>query len=491
MDTESIRIIYDAIVDGKKHQIRQDYKSLLDPYSHLDYPLSNVGILPRVTRKFLGNWINLPNLIANLNRLPLVKELFCDFQLNNFEKKRLIKDALSIIGTESYTAEWTRVAANMQLNDVIEVSTGITVDANNLLAKTLEQKIVDFFSCKRDRMFKIFDVGAGTGNTILPVISLMNDLVRGEKIPSDFYKKVQIFLLDVSSDALEMTYSRLAGKLPYFGIFDGSCPIMRIVPIKSNFINLPKNETLKKHGGSMDLIVSGAAICHQTDLQPFIYQMYSLLRKGGVMSVWDWYNGPSFAAPRLRMSKDAERKIVFNIKNKGEEQVMSFLDDEMRSNKENDLFYLLMESASEVNVIYEILETDSISVISNFRTLLGFLGYLPAGRGVLTEGFLINGLEAEDCLLDMYNKRISLEKGFNFFDDFLGLLCGKTPEFQSAYYMLEGYGDDYAKIMNKVGFVNAVDHTFMGVYKKYKSYVGRSMTDLMPARQIRYTYGEK
>jgi SAM-dependent methyltransferase len=439
----------------------------------------------------------------------------------------MVEDVLCRIGTMSYTPEWSNTSAGTQIDDIIESSTAITVAANNMLAQKLEDKIVSHFRKSYGRRkLKIMDVGVGFGNTIVPVLNIMEDLAEQKKIPSDYMDYLQIFLVDVSEAALNFTFSRLTSKIPELRalrvqkkLTPVSEPVMEALQRKKNtiesfvkripinFADIAYNEELRQQKENIDIIVSGAAFCHQTDMVPFFEELHTLLRPedksrgidGGVLHAWDWYNGPSWAAPRLRLSKDHMRRAVYYVKDPaGVLHVKRIEEDVALCGRERQELYKALECAEDMQVIYEITDMDTRVVLANFRTLLGVLGYVKrdeSGRKY-TRRIRTTGESIDSHLISMFAHHIENDHGFSYFDDFLKTAIPALDEprpfkEESAYYLIEGYGDNYSEAMKRAGFGWALDEPFVEVYHRYKAEAGRELTGMVPVDQIRYTEGRR
>ncbi len=500
-------LMYDHLVDNYRdgngvHRagIKPDFKPLLEPYFGTPYPLSRVGILPRVTRKYMGNWINVMALTDYFYKVDRVGPLLQESTNSFWSAKELVKDVLSWIGTESYTDEWTKKSASMQLEDILEESIGVPEAANRILAQELEAKITGHFRSGKRRRLRILDLGVGVGNTIAPVIELMGDLADGGHIPHDFMKYVQVFLVDVSRRALNLTMARLTTHLPGLPELSYSTPVGNIVMLPSNFAELNMNATLNAYRGKMDLVISGASICHQTDLMPFFSFVRDLLAPDGEFHAWDWYNGPSWAAPRLRLSRDDRRRNVFYVQDRdGRLHPPIYVDDEgSLTGRERKDFCGLARDAQGISVVYEMTEDDAAVVLANFRTLLRVLGYVGKDKDGMKVSRLVDGEDIDLYLRSMFDQYVEKEHGFSYIEDFLGKVIPRLDDpgplkEESAYYLIEGYGDDYGRVMRRAGFGFSDDENFLEVYRRHKG-KGASkepMTHMVPVYQIRYTTGTR
>ncbi|MFC1741647.1 class I SAM-dependent methyltransferase [Nanoarchaeota archaeon] len=498
---------------------KADYVMAIDPFSNRGYPVKNIGILARVTRDRQMNWINTPLLTRCLNR-GNIGYLFNRMGYSRHQRIKAVEKVIARIGTESYSPEWTRDGANRQIDNKIGPSTKrMPDDANRILACTLADKITRHFKSGRNRILRIMDVGTGTGNTIIPLLEVMNTLAsttedtgvrdmqtryrlnsiieefRGEGIGEDFYKYVRLYLVDVSRDALMTTYNKVKRVVP--GITDNT-PAGGVILVHDNFLNLAYNPCLRDIVESpynrLDVIVSGAAICHQTEFQQFFRQMHSLLGEDGLMHVWDWKNAQSFAAPNLRIGQYGGDRVVFEVTcADGRLYIKDIPDGEQLQLKEREALYDKLETARNVRVIYEMGSEsgDSELVLSNFRTWLGFLGYID-WEGMNKRATKIEGDDVDKYLARIYHKYTQMEQGFNFCR-FLELLEGVEPiGDKSAYNVIEGTGKSYAKEMMEAGFSYAEESTMPEVHRQGRdSYDEETLSDITRAHQIHFAFGRR
>lgn len=525
-------LVYDAFVDvvGRMPRIREGFREWLEPYAGDRYPLSKVGMFPRVTRRYMENWINVPKITKRLRQVKAIDVVMRELGLSPRESYSLVMDVMSRIGAESYTPEWNTISASIQLDDVISSWTEeMTKKSNVILAQTVRPKILSHFSGGGKRCLRIMDVGVGMGDTILPVMELMRVLAVEKKIPEDYLKYTRIFLVDVSRYALDATSARLEERIPGLEQLKNITEIGNVVRIPVNFADLHKNSILRSQEGNIDMIISGASICHQTDLLPFFRMANYLLRNDGILHAWDWYNGPTYAAPRLRLSRDGKRRTMhyFGAVRNDIEHILASADDhgisydlnegefdcvpfqqskhydcrveigleEGEAGIKKSIIDSLRESCVMDYAVQEIDEEDSRIVLANFRTLLGILGFVSRDP---QSGYRcarnIGNTDVDTYLTNMYRLCITRGCGFSYIEDFLkkAIPCmdNPTPFEKSAYYLIEGYGDDYSRVMREAGFSSAQDFFFLDVYRQYKDTI-QDLTDRIPSFQIRYTFGKK
>ncbi|HII71507.1 TPA: hypothetical protein HA265_02005 [Candidatus Woesearchaeota archaeon] len=481
--------------------MRSDYLPLFEPFASRDFPVCKTGSYSRITRKYMENWVNLYHLTKVLSRDDRLGRVFQKLGLGKwgprerYEAKELVKDAVCYIGTQTYADEWDSVAAARHLGGKIEPATGITKDANAMLGKTLEDKLGRLLYS--GRVVNIFEPGVGVGYTAHPLLELVLELGGRAGRRAEFLSRVRYTYMDVSSHALDMTYSYLVESIPEFrdGIIRAGDVLQAI---RCNFADMGSEPGLMMLKGDVDLIVSGAAICHQSDLTPFFRQCYDLLRDDGVMHVWDWHNGPSFAAPRLRVSADGRTRMTkYLVRYAQGLYTAEIPDDDFLSPTRHGSVCCALEKTSDpfgVEVVYEMSAEDSSVVLANFTTLLSFLGYSYQEAGGMKYLHMPDGTPCDEYLAERF---CALSRpgspGFSFVDDFLRDAAYLEPIDPSPYYLIEGYGDDYAEKMLEAGFAHAENYEFAQVYADagLKQASRRSHTTRIHNQQIRYTFARK
>jgi SAM-dependent methyltransferase len=335
----------------------------------------------------------------------------------------------------------------------------------------------------------ILDVGAGKGGTSGPLIDKIEQLVEtGETKKSrdrskETLRRIKVVSLDICRHALEYTKRVLSEHIPE----------ENITGIVANFGQVANNKELRKYLGKVDIIISGGSIMHNTDKQPFFNFMYQLLKSGGVMQIWDWSGGYSWAAPILRIAKDGKRKFVYES-TKGNPLLIE--EGESLSFSQQQLL-----SEVEYNVIFEILERDQIAIEENLiDTWLGAKRKLIKGtdKVKIESGFLYTGVDYPAHSLGFkrsFEKAIRSERGFNFLD-FLGRVVSKLtpplPGQQTPYFFIEGYGPAkfYKDYMVKAGFKNAEYEYFTDVNDKLDRR-GKSADSIAAAHTLFFARGTK
>ncbi|MBI5398637.1 class I SAM-dependent methyltransferase [Candidatus Woesearchaeota archaeon] len=474
--------------------INDAYCSELHPWRDMPYPLNRVGTLTRVTRRFMPNWVNIPRLSRKLlrrgvfERFPEIQRIFL-YDDHRKLRNRLVLDALCMIGTESYNDEWRAVESHDQLEEVIESSTNIPAKANELLAACLRRPLVDFFGRPASSLYTVLDVGPGTGNTSVAIFETLKKLRQQGLLPPDYANRVRLILYDIQPRALNHTSRRLQA----YGEF-----IKEIVGIQGNMGEMRKSRELQHYKGNIDVVVAGAALIHNTDPYALFDELYDLLSYNGRVHVWDWHCGPSFAAPTLRLGKSGRRDLT--LRDQKGKAVMS-ISDYSEELCEEDPTLEELTAAHTMEVTCEIDETEATMVIDNFRTWLDLWGYAPmqqasyypvydecGGRGARVTQTI------EDALTRNFWAGIKGKKGFNCVRDFLGgiIVPSKVEPAgaRTAYYFIEGYGDDYAAVMRKVGFADAIDVPFSSVFYRFRA-CEESLAHTKGSNAIRFTFGRK
>jgi SAM-dependent methyltransferase len=395
-----------------------------------------------------------------------------------------VKNVCCEIDRQSYVTEWNSEIAKAQLAVIADIGRGVTRSANNILARTLEDNIVAVYHDVRSRK-RMMDVGVGDGDTIIPLLKMMNMLASAGRIPKDYLRYTQIFLVDVSQKNIEVTMERMRKEIPHIAEYGDITALGNIVSVRTSLADMPNDPTLRTLEGKVDVIFSGGTFCHQSDKEDTFAYMHRLLADKGVLHLWDWYNGPSFAASRLRLSTNNKRKTLFRV-----DHTTYCVPDEYYEPMMRRILPILA-GAREYDVTYEITEEDSEAVKANFMTLLSILGYVSRDeRGIRC--VKKKGEEDVDWLLDeMYDEMIHDENGFSYINDFLSGLQDIRPFFESAYFLIEGYGDDYAELMKKAGFSAAWNEKCSNVYSRYRDAAETSLTAKIQKDQLRYTFGVK
>ncbi|MBW2963986.1 hypothetical protein KY363_00865 [Candidatus Woesearchaeota archaeon] len=528
-------LVYTALVKHVTGRLKptRNFAHVLEPYSlsreppygPRGYPLTNIGLLARVTEDRQLAWMNVPKITRYLdrdtirhafNRLDEESGRARGSDIERFVARvDFVRNILCAIGTKSYTPEWTKMTATEQIDDVIEDATyDVPANANEILACTLVEKICSHFRRTPEKVLSIWDDGTGSGNTICEVVEAMNLLaagkagsrrgnrrtlidkypdvfagVVGKAVPQDYYKRVRIYIQDVSRDAIEMSFRNILNVQPGLVQPGGG----GITVIEDNFLDLRYNKVVQDilQGGlpKVDIIIAGASLCHQTKFDPFFRLMSEMLDPEGVMHVWDWYNGPSFAAPYLRLTSDQEGlpRTVFYIRDQhGQVYPKYVYDGEELQWKKKAALYQCLADAKDVRAVYEMTPEESKQVLANFQTWLGFLGYC---RG--SDSVMVGGLEVSLYLDRLFSKYTQMEAGFNFFRFLEVLENVPTIGPKTAYNIIEGTGVRYGGIMRNNGFAYAEDRSLISLHRELRDDDEKTMSGIEPACNVWIAKGKK
>ncbi|MBI4738069.1 class I SAM-dependent methyltransferase [Candidatus Woesearchaeota archaeon] len=478
--------------------INDEYRDDLHPWRDMPYPLNRVGTLTRVTRRFLPNWVNIPKLSRKLLRrgvfegFPEIQNIFL-YGDHRKLRDRLVLDALCTIGTESYNDEWKALESYDQLEGVIESSTNIPAKANKLLANCLRYQFADFFRRQSPSPYTILDVGPGTGNTSVAVFESLKQMREKGILPPNYTNRARVILYDLQPRALDHTTQRLKSYDEF---------IKEIVRIQGNIGELRKSEELRRYEGRVDVIIAGASLIHNTDPYALFGALHDVLSHNGSIYVWDWHCGPSFAAPTLRLGKSGRREMALRD---GKGETILSIGDYCEELCEDDPNLEELTASHTMDVTYEIDEKEAAMVIDNFRTWLDLWGYAPAQRvsyypvhGLHERGAGVTGARVtetiDEALINNFGAGVQSKKGFNCVRDFLEgcvVQSGVQPAgTKTAYYFIEGYGDDYAAVMRESGFADAIDVPFSKVFYSFSTRED-SLAHTKGSDSIRFTFGCK
>ena len=431
---------------NREKNINEEYKDLLDPLCGEMYPLNRVGTFLRVTKNFLPHWINFPKLKKRFREQDgsLVKKLFEEYKNNEKVIDNLIHNVGYDLGTRSYTDEWLNGKTIEHLS-VINAAAPAVIMANNLINTVLVSNIIKHFKSFSKDKYTILDVGPGTGCTIAPIVGMLDKLGGEDIIPKDYNKKIRVILLDVSWSILDYTKKMLKNKLEgadskYFCQNYPHKPIKDVLCITENFVDAGTNKELLKYRNRINAIVSGGAIMHNTNIDPFFKTMHDLMHKDGILNIWDWSCGYSWAAPNLKIGN--ERGVTYEILKDNEITRTKLKEGETINEK-------LIENA-DFETTYTILEGDVQPIRENFLT--GWMG----NNGLF--GYHGKKYEQLRNKLEIDFEEGLRNKGFNFIrwlkDNVAGKVENPPEDSRTPYYLIEGYGPNkfYIESMKKAGF---------------------------------------
>ncbi|MBU0457302.1 MAG: hypothetical protein ABH824_05245 [Nanoarchaeota archaeon] len=455
--------VFRELSDNKKG-IRKQFINLLHPYAYYgrDFyggkrnPSLRVGMLPRITKRFMPNWINLGKIVRMIFDFPADQPLNPHFM---HDIKEPLLGALSKMGTESYTDEWKDVRAQNDISDSIEASTDITVVMNKLLGLASDQHIIKSFEMierKEIDEYIVVDLGTSVeGNTIIAHLNRIRSLAEQKRILPNYDNYVKVVLVDVDPRATFKAEERL---------YSLDLKPRQVESINTNFIDMPANNTLAmNYKGRINTFLSGAALIHVTDLEPTFKFLNYIASENSAFFIWDWH-AMCFAGRYLRLAEDGEDKIVFQL-NHGLDKKRS----EIKLNLNEEISGELLSRLADVQMktIFEIKEEYIPAIVANAIAWMGYWGFSVFNK---EENKIIEkeieGKPLSAYFKETFHRKIRSEKGFGFIDDFaVGMIWknmmrgnlepfyGVTP---SSYNLIEGYGDDYARLMKNAG-LNAVD----------------------------------
>jgi SAM-dependent methyltransferase len=490
--------VYNAVSsdDEGRGRIKQQYIADLSPWMEHQYPLSRVGTYTRVTRRYMSNWVNIPRIARQLmtdhliRSIPEISEIF-SYRDNREMRDEIILDALCTIGSESYTDEWEAQKSHEQLDDVIESSTNITALANRLLVEGLRRPIADYFnlSPNPEMQYTLMDIGPGTGNTSVALFQILREMARRNVITREIDHKVSVILYDVSPYGLDRTEQRLKP----FERF-----IASIHKIQGNMGKIRQCKELGRYQGRVNLILAGASLIHNTDPHSLFSSLYDLLPREGRIHIWDWHCGPSFAAPSLRLGRSGNKTLTIRDKDGNPKQAIENYSSQMYHENES---LEQMIATGKMEVTYEINEEESKMVLENFQTWLHLWGYDPEQRVPSQPAFsrgrispVRPGMTVKEALTRSFWTGLHTPQGFNCVEDFLkAVMIGsdiRPVKKPTAYYFIEGYGDDYGRVMRRAGFSEAIDVSFRTVFFRYAGRAA-SLDNTIGSEAIRFTFGRK
>ncbi|MBU0757038.1 MAG: class I SAM-dependent methyltransferase [Nanoarchaeota archaeon] len=287
----------------KLSMIAEPYIEYLDPYWNSDYPVSNLGTFARVVPDYLESFVNLDAIILKMddslkkeNELrTLLNESRTDDSLYLFLRKTL-KETIHKLGDESYRYEWNDPAAgtgHKKLDSTLNYA-----DRNARIAVDLTDKIIRTFNEKGSLV--IADFGSGDGATSNQLLAYMKELSKPDangkrRIPENYLEKTKLILVDVSKAQMEQAKKNLQDEFR----------IENIEKVNSNFRDISEN----LDAGSVDIMISGVAICHVTHKEKFFRDVYEILAHGGEMSFWD-PTVSKYQAHNLRKSDDGKYRTI-------------------------------------------------------------------------------------------------------------------------------------------------------------------------------------
>jgi len=276
--------------------INPRYQFLLDPFLDLPYPLNCLGTFARIPPDYLESFVNigrLINLIRNKTDSCEVQKLLRD--LDFVQLRMALRRAIHVIGDISYDFEWADILTYSNINTLLE-EMAIYTRRNKHIADSLKNTIYGMYQAEGEIV--ILDIGSGIGGTSIEILYMLQKMIDEGLIPSDSLNRTKLLLLDVSDDQLMLAKQEILKKNNI-----GSVELFQ-----SNFRNI--GLALQDYVGRIDVVISGAAVCHATQKYIFFKELYGLIRPGGIASIWD----PAISQYQghfLRMGKGVTTRVHF------------------------------------------------------------------------------------------------------------------------------------------------------------------------------------
>ncbi len=261
-------------------------QEMLRPFEKEAYPLNRFHDYSRVPWEHITEWVDLEKLESTLRENERINSLA---EKNPGAFSEAVQSALKWRAIKAYEEEWKYLSGEDISKQVVNPSGGLPGQANSANAFNAVQSIRETIS--RKGRARLMDLGTGGGGTILPIIRMLTPEER---------ENVEVHLVDVMRAGLNATRKKLKG-----------LGVKKIKTIKTNFYDLsvavgaqqkpertfnplrivPQatlNAYARRAKGKMDVIVSGAALHHASDMQPVFRGLTELLSEGGRLHLFDW-----------------------------------------------------------------------------------------------------------------------------------------------------------------------------------------------------------
>ena len=292
-NTKLRRRVFEAVVNGKGRGARK-VQQAVDPYSKLPYPTRNIGSPSKVPTESRPYGWGLYSSVRNALGVKAIPGSFIDSALDARSKVEYRKEwstatkkKMSVKAKQD--AEITTKKRMAQWDPVITRNITNANERNSrIVSSDLIQKI------KKQGTATIVDLGAGAGNTILPVL---------QKLSPQQKQKVKVVLVDVSVKDVHATKQEVM-KL---GILGGN-----VIAVVSDFGTLHRAKAIQSILGKADIITSGAALHHVSRSQAIFSTAQKLLKKGGSFKFWDWSH-PAWRSGTLLVAPKGAKVSVDGI----------------------------------------------------------------------------------------------------------------------------------------------------------------------------------
>ncbi|HLD46119.1 MAG TPA: methyltransferase, partial [bacterium] len=256
----------------------EPYDAIHEPFLHEPYPLNCIGPVARLTAENLEANVNIGRLLvllgnhtSNATLRALVEEAGRDDVV--FEKLRLCANrAMHRIGSLAYAFEWRD---NVTFENIDTLLEGLAAyrESNLRIARQMTARLEQLLSQRR--CVTVLDLGSGVGGTSSELLNHLATLAQQNRIPANYKSLLHFVLYDISLPQLTVAKTHLQKA---YGITDIDCRNGALDAVA---------DVLADVQNTVDVVVSGAAICHVLDKETFFSHLYRIMTPGSVMSFWD------------------------------------------------------------------------------------------------------------------------------------------------------------------------------------------------------------
>jgi SAM-dependent methyltransferase len=260
--------------------------AMLRPFENAEYPLNRFHDYSRVPWEHIREWVNFEKLEVALRKNEKINAL-AEKHPTAFNES--MENALNWRAIKAYEEEWKHLSGGDISQKVVAPSGGMPAQANEANARNAANAIKEKLAKKKT--VRVVDLGCGGGGTIIPVIEKLSPEERG---------KVEVHLVDVMGAGLRQAKRELKKR-----------GVKKVKTVKTNFYdlsslltgeNLPERrfnplrlmsraklrDYTKKAKGKADVVISGAALHHASDMQPIFNGINEMLSKNGELHLFDW-----------------------------------------------------------------------------------------------------------------------------------------------------------------------------------------------------------
>ncbi|MFH1769203.1 MAG: class I SAM-dependent methyltransferase, partial [Parcubacteria group bacterium] len=206
-----------------------------------------------------------------------------------------VRDAIRTIGAKAYKYEWVDTVTYTNIDTLLEGLASYK-KSNQVIAQQLTEKLKKQLATS-DKII-ILDLGSGVGGTSMELLRHIDELMQSEGGIKGVQNKIRLVLYDVSSKQLEIAKNALQKE---FSLND-------IVTVEGGFNEVANK--LSRYAATIDIVVSGAAICHVINKSQFFSELHDLMAVEGVLSFWD-PAFPIYQADYVHLSKKGEHYVEY------------------------------------------------------------------------------------------------------------------------------------------------------------------------------------